>query len=89
MAVAGRVLATFSLQARGIKFYDVSTSSIRVGDSLEFRQSTNALQPQRWSKRYVNWGEFPIIREPNTCAVKRHALQQLYCDVMLKWRVLY
>ena len=29
-------LASFSSQARGIKFYDVSTSSIRVGTSLLF-----------------------------------------------------
>ena len=46
MSVAGRMLATFSSQARGIKFSDVSTSSIRVRSSLEFRlefrQSTNA-----------------------------------------------
>ena len=37
MAAAFVSLASFSSQARGIKFYDVSTSSICVGDRLEFR----------------------------------------------------
>ena len=30
-------LASFSSQARGIKFYGVSTTSIRVGESLDLR----------------------------------------------------
>ena len=37
MAAAPVSLASFSSQARGIKFYDVSTSSICVGDRLELR----------------------------------------------------
>ena len=37
MAVAGRVLGTSSSQVRGIKFYDMSTSSVHMGDNLEFR----------------------------------------------------
>ena len=37
MATATVSLASFSSQARGIKFYNVSTSSICVGDRLEIR----------------------------------------------------
>ena len=78
MAVAGRVLATFSSQARGIKFNDVSMSSIRVRDSLEFRQSMNVFScctAATLVKTQGELGEFPTIRAPHTCAVKRHVLQ--------------
>ena len=82
MAVAGRELATFSLQVRGIKFYHVSTSSIRVGDSLEFRlefgQFTNTFSCHTAAtlvKTLRELGEFPIVREPHTCTVKRHTVQ--------------
>ena len=37
MVAAPVSLASFSSQARGIKFYDVSTGSICVGDRLELR----------------------------------------------------
>ena len=36
-------LASFSSQARGIKFYDVATTDINVGDHLIFLQETDNL----------------------------------------------
>ena len=45
-----RVLASFQSQARGIKFYQVSTQSIRVGDQLSLHlDPTNA-----WDSNYIS-----------------------------------